>query len=470
MGAAYRGNFFIKRDFAFFDCGLLALMNAITLHVYEVIRRFVQRSEKIASAETRALRDDGKVVAFVSQSTVAEYLGVSRETVNRHIKQLKDLGWIQVVWASNQDTPSNYILGDTLLDSQGLKHETYFTDAWLAALLEEQEKEASKRTGNPEASVMDLSMEQRLEITRRALGQMPEPGRVSKSPTTEVSTRVRTGSQDPVTPASHGGCDSSVTGGVIPASQGVCLHNHTEVEKSEVEKSEVENLCARSARTEKFPEIPKGYHPPGPPEEKEEETPTADVDPATSALTSADMDRFVKEAVARTQAAQRKRGEEKLSQVRTDEQRQANLKGKVTSISSKQQIRKFEEAWMEGVRAKWPNITFATWGPKEVGMCKLLLERYSGDTIKQALHYLVEQWDTINSRFFKNQGGFPTLRLLSKLHDSLIPESQRWSELKAISERYHRWIRSHPNDLNLPEDLEAQYQAARKEMASLGIA
>jgi hypothetical protein len=149
--------------------------------------------------------------------------------------------------------------------------------------------------------------------------------------------------------------------------------------------------------------------------------------------------------------------------------RARSRKGPARSRESWAQLDALEPVWVGGLRAGWPDVDFAAWGPAERGQIDWLLERYSGEVVEQALRYVVGQWTAIKTRMFKGQGTFPSLRVLVKLHDVLVPEAQRWNEISSVKHEYDAWFAANPNAMVPPQDLGGRYDAVKNEMKALGL-
>jgi len=197
-------------------------------------------------------------------------------------------------------------------------------------------------------------------------------------------------------------------------------------------------------------------------------------DKAKPGLTKAVIEALVDEAGAVSKAAfqeaRRKRASAQLKASADKQAKMANLQGKPMSVSKTQQLARCQDIFVGGLRERAPTFDFPPWGPKDKSMCWDLIEKYDGPRIEQALRYLITEWDSINLRLFKKSGGLPTLRVLVKLHDTIVVEAHQYAGYAEVKAEYDKWMKDNPNQFYPPKDVSDRYEKAKKQMASLGAA
>lgn len=140
-----------------------------------------------------------------------------------------------------------------------------------------------------------------------------------------------------------------------------------------------------------------------------------------------------------------------------------------SSVSTRKQLKKLEAMWTEGIREMLPDVTVAAWGGKERGQARQLLEKYDGNIVETGVDYVLREWDSIRDRFLRGRGVVPTLGFLLKFHDSLIIEAQLWNEFRKAELEWKEFFRKNPGSLYPPADLEKKYKAAKKKFEALGL-
>ncbi len=80
---------------AIIDTGVRGLIGYQTYEAFHAIRRYVWRAEEIGHPKIAALRAQGKVVSWASQSKLAELARLSRPRMVDHITRLRQLGWLR---------------------------------------------------------------------------------------------------------------------------------------------------------------------------------------------------------------------------------------------------------------------------------------------------------------------------------------------------------------------------------------
>jgi hypothetical protein len=272
----------------------------------------------------------------------------------------------------------------------------------------------------------------------------------------------------------HGeGCDVEITGGVMRKSQGVCDGSHTvrrekRMKRNGEEKSvgalQLEALNTGGAASSDLgtgPQTEETDHPAG-----DDTCVVWQEDQNVGCPTVEDLRRVEEAAVARARAEGRRRFGTRLDEDQGKRRKSENLSGKPVSLPDRAQLRRFEEIWCVGMRRAFPDLEIAKWGPAERGKARNLLQKYSGPVVEQALDYLISEWPSINERILKGRGSVPSLGLLLKVHDILVPEAQRWAGNADVLREYEQWFKDHPNDPYPPDELERRYRAAQEARSS----
>lgn len=169
-----RNEFFIKRDFGFYDSGILGCLPNVTFDVYEILRRWVWRSIETGSPESRKLYAENKLATRMSQSEIADALDRDRKTINGHIAGMKELGWLRVIPDPDNQKPAIYVLGERVKDSSGRYHEVFFADAWMKNLWDRLEQVAKQDMGE-NGSVTRMSWDRRRMICKEFIAGNSEP-------------------------------------------------------------------------------------------------------------------------------------------------------------------------------------------------------------------------------------------------------------------------------------------------------
>lgn len=200
--------------------------------------------------------------------------------------------------------------------------------------------------------------------------------------------------------------------------------------------------------------------PPGPP------APSEDQGLPECANSAHDLSAVIQGAKEKTAAKMRKRADRQMRSSARKAQLQANRNGKTYAPGIRKKLKVCEGLFVEGLRDRHPETSFADWGPKERGQCKQLLDKYPFEVVQAALEYVVKHWDAIQSRF--NVGPFPSLGWVVAMHTSLVPEAQRFAGIQQTLTEISAWRKDHPHDF-LPPELKARYNKIKPELEALGI-
>jgi len=451
---------FIYRDFAFIDAMILPVVGPKTIAIYDVLRRYIWRAADRGAKKSRDAFKKGKLSASITRSKLAELSGVSVRTVQRHLNRLKDIRWVE--WECGNGT------GETVVYELGFRTpdgvEVFYADAsarrlWLG--LEELAVEQGAERVN------DLPCDVRLAFAR--------------------------GWFDP-----EGGGDKNVTRVVSPVSPGVVTEmapSNREPFGEGIEKSE--EYAGRSAPAHtpgpKHWDAPAGRERRSPSKDKERDSEGAEIALDIALDSGEDEDRFARAAAAgaegkakadhQTEANIRRatrrlkeKRTEQVERVQQDEQRAKNLKGGTRYTHAI--LRAARDAWdvyVELIKGAHPAMPVVRWNAegnaKARGQMCRLVDMYGGEATKQAIRYMVGNWDAINARFFKKgPGSVPNFGLLTSMHESLFRESALWREHREVMEEWEAWQSEHADDDETPpSELQGRYENARTALESLGL-
>lgn len=497
-----RDEFFIRKDFAFYDCGIAAVVPITLIHTYDLIRRFTFRADAEDPVLAR-LKTSGHIVASVGQSKLAALAGVSRQTMNEHIAKLKKLGWVDVHKHKDQNRNAYYVLGQMVLDSKHKQHEVFFADAWMNDLWESLHERMQEEFGKT-FEFKNTEVEWRVKAVREFI-------------TSEEGGTEQTDGCNPETTEQNVACRHNLTGVVGITRQTTSAQPDTEEENSQVENFEVdkgegpvaalppsplsgaeENSPARSfagklkvprdvveeptlSESGEYPSVPPP--PPAPIPKWMQESPGIAVGddevrgPVPQTMSNVHVDMSPRELVperlagivAEASARARKSAEAQLQKAKARESKLASLGGKPIPVTRKRQLDFLENKWKELMETRFAGTQIAAWEGKERGQVWNLVEKYTGEIVGDALQYLVEQWDEIRTRMLKGRGGVPSVGFLLRFHDVLVVESQRWTVYRDVKKQVDDWYGDDPYKPDPPQELYQRYLALRKEMADLGL-
>jgi hypothetical protein len=91
-----RSEFFVRKDFAFYDCCIIAVLPPRLFQTYDLLRRHAWEGKiPINFLPEAGLRDRGFVFSVLSRKTIGAMLGIDTKTVGEHLGVLKKLEWIK---------------------------------------------------------------------------------------------------------------------------------------------------------------------------------------------------------------------------------------------------------------------------------------------------------------------------------------------------------------------------------------
>ena len=128
-----------------------------------------------------------------------------------------------------------------------------------------------------------------------------------------------------------------------------------------------------------------------------------------------------------------------------------------------------ERLWKSEMEKAFPELAIAQWAAKERGQAKNLITKYDGRSVEAAVKYVVREWKTFNDRVFKGQGRIPTVGIILKLHESVVPVAVQWEKHAEVLEEWEKFYAEHPYD-DPPDELERKYRAAKSDLTRMGLA
>jgi len=463
-----RGEFYIRHDYNFYDSGILAALPHAAVLVYDLLRRFVWRSDSPQKPLVAALRAEGYVVSSASQSTLAALLGYERpKTVSDNLLALKRLGWVRTVQSRGGETA--YVLGEMTRDGMGNRYEGFYADAMGRLLLDDLEAEAKSKHG-PSASLYALPAAERASLCRAfLLPILDDKG--------EVSVEYR--GENSIAPATP-------PGGNPPPPLAEIRHPpwrksaNGNREGTSYPPPNAENpLNPSGSRGSSTPSEPGGGVPPGqttspssgesdpsgglpvppvtpparlaPLDESEEEAADGAKGgtPPTGAATASrrkptilpDLTRKRQEFAEASKAAatHHLREDSKAERMTASRKGQGSDSKKVTA-----DIAKLEGVWIEKLSELFPGVVVGGWSVADKVQIKQLLGRYAVEVLSDTLAYVLREWGAINTRIFKGTAKVPSVPLIARMHTTFVTEAQLHARSAAAKEEIDRWVAEHP--------------------------
>lgn len=524
--------FYIRRDYGFYDSGILGCLSPILFNVYEVIRRFVWRSADSGDPKWRDLFKNNKLASTVSQTEIGEAVGRDRNTANEYIRALKKLGWLKVIPGPDKQTPATYVLGERVKDSQGRYHEVFFADAWMADLwaklvetAEEQgdigerptklpwdvrrgicnewiektsfkpKKKAPKTEGPSEDSedFVEAGLETSDEFEEVAAvpdnsGKGEESDSESSSESNEEEPLRCTENRAGVAPKTVHGLHrnrSNVGGDVAPKTahisiEGTSSHRSTELgtryrEPPQPEFSRVRSPESASALSDSLPHV----------SEKDEFTSSASTREKTR-VRAYDSDASATDRLAHAAEVAAGRAVPALESTNLTFKQKAEAARSAQAkalLAKESKLRNFdstkpyevrrvmshlEKIWGSESRSKFGPVAGA-WQVQDRKMVEGLMKAYTVDLIEKGMRYLIGNWDGLAKRLFKGNGGtLPTVAVLSRCHATIFPEASDYAELSVLLSEWKTWFAANPDD-DPPGDLEQRFDIARPKLKAMGL-
>jgi hypothetical protein len=495
----YRNEFFIKRDFGFYDSGILGCLPNVTFDIYEVIRRWIWRSLETGDPDSRRLYAQNQLATTMSQSEIADALGRDRKTVNGHIAGMKELGWLKVTQASDGTSPATYVLGERIKDGQGRYHEVFYADSWMKGLWDVLEGVAHEEMGE-RGKVQRLSWDRRREVCREYLARNSEvggggtedsdddseddPGSYTPTPGEKLDT--------PVGDFLDRGCPENLPGVV----GGLSRKTDTEIEKSSFQEDSEKNMkgstgsaASSRGRSHWDRDSRSGPMTPGSAkvDRKKENPPTT----ATKIRVVADTSEGLPEAqrpervkaIAEGMAAPRldpraeswkqKTERERERQVEKERGRERTLRNfdGTKPYAVRKAVQHLERIWRTEAKELFGTAA-GEWQAKERVLVESLLKSYNEPLLlEEALRYVIRQWVPLNERLVpkKKPGTVPTITFLSHFHATVVPEAREYAMLYGVKDEWTQWFKENPNNPP-PAELRQRYRAVKSKLEAMGLA
>jgi hypothetical protein len=129
-----------------------------------------------------------------------------------------------------------------------------------------------------------------------------------------------------------------------------------------------------------------------------------------------------------------------------------------------------QQTWMLEFQQKFPNDSMEkSWGPKEGGMLKRLLERWGHEDLERAMRYYIRYWERQRARYPKIKATLPTLGLFTSLDASVVPEAKKMFTALKVKTEYDQWCDANPSATRAPKELQAAYDAVREDLKAMGM-
>ena len=166
-----------------------------------------------------------------------------------------------------------------------------------------------------------------------------------------------------------------------------------------------------------------------------------------------------------------KKAAAQLAKQRKSEQAQANLAsdGRGLTPEERKSVKSIENLWAEEMGKAFTDLAIAPWDAKQRGQTRNLITKYDGLSIEAAVKYVVRRWDEFNKQAFQGNGRLPSMGLILKLHETIVPVAVKWEKHADTMEKWEKFYAEHPYD-DPPAELEKKYRAAKASLNALGLA
>ena len=176
----------------------------------------------------------------------------------------------------------------------------------------------------------------------------------------------------------------------------------------------------------------------------------------------------------KTQLAERgkKRRDAQFAKKRRSDQNMENLNGDGKSrLTSEQKIdlKRLVVTWRVEMQKRFPDLAIAEWDAKNQGQAGNLITKYDGRSAGAAVKYVVRRWDEFKTQYFKGVGTVPTIGMILNLHETIVPVAVQWEKHADTMEKWEKFYAEHPYD-DPPAELEKKYRAAKASLKALGLA
>lgn len=483
-----RSEFFIKRDFGFYDSGILGCLPDVTFNVYELLRRFVWRSLETGDPDSRRLYADNKLATRMAQSEIANALDRDRKTINGHIGLMKELGWLRVIPDPDNHKPAIYVLGERVRDVNGRFHEVFYADAWIKNLWEKLEQVAKQDMGE-DGKVTKMDWVRRRQICKEYMASNSEGGEGGGSTGSDGDETEGTSDDDeegphvqktdtPLSTFRDTPCPENRT----PPRGEVSRKVDTEREEksslrddSEKNMNEVRGSASRTSARSHW-DKPSRTHPPAAQESKKTPAavPSAEGD---EPLPVAQRLETLHEVANGKPAKYDPRGEGHADKAdrahQSIREREERRRQRLNSKTEGEQAIKEAKRYLRQVWEQETSIAFGknypSFGPPEYKQLEGLLENYTQAQLALTIAYTVQQWTTIRQRFLKNEADKLTLSFIWRFHATLVAEGDDYQKIQGVHQEWQEWFKKNPSRMP-PRELTDRHRAIEPQLKALGLA
>lgn len=343
-----------------------------------------------------------KGYCFPHVQTLAKWLGMSTRQVHRYLKDLQDLGLIEVASGKTKHTHSKYYFLDHPWREDGQEdfEETPINSEYDGSVVQ-----------NTRSRTTDMSIAYDGSVTRR----MTDLSHVKESIKKIQKKRLSEG------PTPKGLDQAQVRPEPKGSTRAPTPHNPTPA-KSFADK------------------------------------------PAAAGVSQRTLDVITAEAGVRAKARRTKA----LKKTRQREEKLSNLAGGLTGREMAKMITRVEAVWREEMAGAFPDVPVAKWDVKQRSQAKGVIEKYNTVLTIGAVRYVVRAWSTVSERYLGGKGDYPTMGLVLRLHERLVPASKAWSKYAGAIEEWDRWWAENPNRAFPPADLKERYTEAVEALKKRG--
>jgi len=449
-----RTEYYLRKDFGFIDLGLNGVLDLRMLAIYETLRRFVWRTDDQGHPEMRAMFRDGFLCARIAQASLGTYVNVSRKQVNEHIAMLRKLGWIKVVSFVDKNVGTKaYVLGETVLDTNGRRHEVFYADAMLRDMWDDIDARAKVKHGPLATPLSAFTIEERIELVTAMVATLKDPPTEEDTPCNVYVTPpggYNAQGTPPVTSSGHPLSPSADT----PCNPGVTLE---EENREKGNNSQFQKAKGPPAAGDPFadPIADTGWRSPI-------STPrTTPVTVATPLSTEQLM-------VAR-RAEELQRREDSMSAAVSRDSKLANFKGRSAPVAQRANIDKIEKLWRSLYAETYPDQKIATWerNGKERKSIESMIAKYDVATTELALHYAIREWPKLRERRFKGVA-YPSLGLILAAHETVFAEAQQFARAMKIVQDTRALWETGGLGAALTDEQQRFYEQAVKDLKVMG--
>lgn len=448
-----RSEYYLRKDFGFIDLGLNGLLDLRMLAVYETLRRFVWRADDQGHPEMRAMFREGFLCARIAQTSLGTYVQISRKQVNEHVATLRRLGWIKVVSFVDKNVGTKaYVLGETVFDTSGRRHEVFYADGMLRDLWDAIDAKAKLKQGPMSTPLTAFTIEERITLVAELLASFKEPTTDEDTPCNvdvtppggyhaQVTPPV-TFTGHPLSPSPDTPCN--VQGTLEEENRGTSKKN--QFQKVEAPPAAGDPFADSEPISNPIPQVPSMSVP-------------VTVGPGLST---------VQLMLASRDEALRRR-EELMNNASTKESKLANLKGRTAPMMQRAAIDKIEKLWRSLYAESYPDQKIAAWerNGKERKSIEAMINKYDVETTELALNYAIREWVKLRERRFKGVA-YPSLGLILSAHETVFAEAQQFARAMRIVREAKAVWETGGLGASLSETQQAQYEQAVKDLKVMG--